>query len=585
MLRFLVRFFAVIGLVLLVSLVGIAITVSRFIPDREATPEAIVLEFDLDQPLVEYAARNPALAAWFGREVSLRHIADALDRAQADPRVKGLIARFGSEGVGMAKAQELREAVERFRASGRFALAFAETFGEFGDGSRPYYVATRFDEIWLQPVGMVGLTGLASEVPFARKALEFLHLVPEIRHREEYKTAMNSLTETGFTPAHREMVESLLGDVSEQLVAGVAEGRRLDPAAVHALIDRSPLLDREALDGRLVDRIGYWDEMRDQALSRAGAEADTLDLIDYLDRVGPPHRNGPTIALIHGTGVIQRGENHASPLFGGIMGSASMEEAFDEAVKDKDVRAIVFRIDSPGGSAVASETIRRAVVRAKAAGKPVIVSMADTAGSGGYWIAMNADRIIAHPATLTGSIGVVAGKMVSTGLWDSLGISWEAVERGKNAGIWSSRQNYTESEFQRLDAILDDIYGAFTRNVAEARKLSLDGVKEIAKGRVWTGNQALALGLVDELGGFETALARARAAAGLAADAEITLTVYPKPRSVFEEVMEVALGVSEVRALSSVLTDMKPALQILNNFGIIRDHIILGMPPTGLADP
>lgn len=372
--------------------------------------------------------------------------------------------------------------------------------------------------------------------------------------------------------------------IQEQLVSGIAQGRSIDPAALRQLIDRGPFLDREALDAKLIDRIGYYDEVTDAARERGGANSELLETADYLDAAGPPHRTGPTIAVIYGTGSIQRGSNGVDPLMGGTsMGSDDIADAFAEAAEDPDVRAILFRIDSGGGSAVASESIRRALVKAKLSGKPVVVSMGEAAASGGYWIAMNADKIVAHPGTLTGSVGVVAGKMVTADLWNRFGIEWGQITRGQNAGMWSSLSPYSESESKRLDTILDDIYGAFVRNIAEARKLPAASVRDIAKGRVWTGSQAKALGLVDELGDMDTALGFAREAAGLPRDADVTLEPFPKPEPQWLQALDLITGRSEARSVSAVLTEIHPLLRDLG--ALVRDpsRDTLKMPPTGLV--
>src|SRR4029077_2622328 len=282
--------------------------------------------------------------------------------------------------IGLGKIQELRDAVAAFRAKGKFALAFADSFGEFGPGTRPYYLATAFDEIWLQPMGNVGLTGLYAEIPFFKGTLDLLGVTPQFDHREEFKTAMNSLTETSMTPPHREEVDALLASISKQVIRGIAESRKLPEAEVREAIDRGPLLAEEARQAKLVDRLGYRDEIIADARLHAGSAAELTSLATYLDHAGRPHREGATIALIYGTGLIQRSANSANPLTeANVMAANEITRACRAAVRDAAVRAIIFRIDSPGGSVVASESIWREVVRARDRGKPVIVSMGDVA--------------------------------------------------------------------------------------------------------------------------------------------------------------------------------------------------------------
>ncbi len=579
MIRFIVRAFALFGFLMLAGLGGGGYFAYQALFATPSLPEAVVLSIDLDQKLVEQVDDDPVAGTLLGGDLSLRDVVDALDRGARDRRVKGAVLRFGGDDLGMAQAQELRSAIARFRAAGKFTTAFAETFGEFGPGNKSYYLASVCEQVWLQPVGMVGLTGFSAEMPFARKVLEQLRVVPELLHREEYKSAMETFTERAISGPHKEMLDSLLDDLTDQLVVGLSATRKLDPLAVRRLIDRGPLLDREARDAGLIDRIGYYDEVTDEALDKAGAgglEAALVAPDEYLEAAGDPNDSGPTVALIFAVGGIGRGDGGVNPIAGGDgVGSDAVVQAFQQAVEDEDVKAILFRIDSPGGSAVASETIRRAVLQAKAAGKPVIVSMSDMAASGGYWIAMNADRIIAEPATLTGSIGVIAGKVSTAGFWDMLGITWDGVKRGQNAGIWSGITSYGPSERARVEAVLDDLYATFTRNVAEARHLAPEKVREIARGRVWTGHQALALGLVDELGDLETALRRSREAIGLTPDAPVSLEVYPRPKSQFERVVDLlTLGGARLRDSVRVLAPVARA---------VRGGEALRMPEVGLG--
>src|SRR4051794_6903200 len=310
MFRFFVRLFALFGLLVVVALAGGGVVAWKALHRKPAVPEAIVLRFDLDKPLVEHIPDDPLSHILFGRRAALADVVDALDRGRTDKRVKGLVMRIATDEIVVAQTQDLRDAVARFRASGRFAYAFSESYGEAGPGQRSYTLATGFDQVWLQPVGMVGLTGIGAQVPFLRGTLDRLGLLPQIDRRAEYKTAPNSLTETAMTPPHREMLESILSDITDQMVSAMADGRKIEPAAVRGMIDRGPLLDREAIDGKLVDRLGYYDEVLAAARGKAGQGADEMDLDDYLDAVGGPHESGPTIALIYGTGTIIRGEGH-----------------------------------------------------------------------------------------------------------------------------------------------------------------------------------------------------------------------------------------------------------------------------------
>src|SRR5437870_535232 len=411
--RLFVGFFALIGFATVLLVGGVLLVVGGLKPSVTPLPAKIVLTADLTRRLPEGASDDLLVRLLLGGKTTMRDFLDAIEAAGNDQRVKVLLARVGDDELGLAKVQELRDAVAAFRSKGKFAIAYADSFGEFGPGTRPYYLATVFDEIWLQPMGNVGLTGLYAEIPFFRGTLDLLGVAPEFDHRKEYKTAINSLTETKMTPPHRKEADALLASIAGQVVRGIAEGRKLPEAGVREAIDRGPFLADEALQAKLVDRLGYRDEVLARAHARAGSGAELTGLTTYLDRAGRPHREGETIALIYGSGLIVRGASSTNPLTGSrVMAATEIARAFRAAVRDRAVRAILFRVDSPGGSVVASESIWREVVFARERGKPVIVSMGDVAGSGGYYVAAPADKIVAEPATLTGSTGVLAGKVV-----------------------------------------------------------------------------------------------------------------------------------------------------------------------------
>ena len=356
--------------------------------------------------------------------------------------------------------------------------------------------------------------------------------------RYEYKNAMNTFTEKKFTAAHKEASSKIVSSIFGQMVRGIAEGRKLGEDEVRAIIDKGPYLGKEALDARLVDGLAYRDEVYEKAKAKAGKDAKLLFLGQYLERAGRPHEKGKTVAVIYGLGGVSRGKDDYDPFSGSAtMGSDTVAAAFRDAVADKEVKAILFRVDSPGGSYVASDTIWRETVRAKKAGKPVIVSMGNVAGSGGYFVAMDADKIVAQPGTITGSIGVLGGKMLTTGFWDKVGLSWDEVHSGANATMWTGMKDYSPAEWARFDASLDRIYADFTTKVAEGRKLPKEKVLEIAKGRIWTGEDAKGLGLVDELGGMSTALKLAKKAAGIPDAEDVKLQVFPKAKSPLEQIL------------------------------------------------
>jgi protease-4 len=584
--RFVVGFFAVIGVLSLLVVVGVAVLIGKAVSGRQTTlADQMVLSVDLTRGLAEGSGGDPLLRLISGGEPTLRDFVDGLERAGADPRVKGIFVRLGDDSLGLARTQEVRDAIAAFRAKGRFALAFADTFGELGPGTRPYYLATACDEIWLQPLGDLGLTGLYSETPFFRGTLDLLGISPDFDHRSEYKTAMNVLTETKMTGPHRAEVEALLSSAAGQIVHGIAEGRKLSEAEVKAAIDGGPYIGTEARTAGLVDRLGYSDEAIARARERAGPGTKLVSLSTYLDRAGRPHTSGPAIALIYGDGLILRDGGAGGLLSRETeMNARDIARAFRDARRDSEVRAIVFRIDSPGGSVVASETIWREVERTRAGGKPVVVSMGDVAGSGGYYVAAPADKIVAEPATLTGSIGVLAGKLVLSGLFGKLGITTDSAQFGANAGMFSATADFSPQAHRRLEDFLDRTYEAFKAHVAAGRNMTPDQVEEVAKGRVWSGEDAKARGLVDELGGYAVALRLAKEAAKIPADSEFKVVVYPRNKEIIARFVDrlrgrdrgdgVARG-----ALSGMVKTAEPLLQRLD--ALTRDPALLLMPELG----
>jgi protease-4 len=586
--RVIVGFFAAVGFLTVLLVLGAALLIGGLKPTVTPLANNIILTVDLTQGLADGPREDRWLRLLVGAEPTLRDVLDGIETASGDPRVKVLLARVGDDELGLAKIQELRDAIAAFRAKGKFALAFADSFGEFGPGTRPYYLATAFDEIWLQPMGNVGLTGLYAEVPFFKGTLDLLGIVPEFDHREEFKTAMNSLTETKMTPPHREEVDALLASIAGQIIHGIAEGRKLPEAEVREAIDRGPLLADEASQAKLVDHLGYRDEVIGHARSRAGSGAELTSLATYLDRAGRPHREGSTIALIYGSGLIQRAASSANPLTEtNVMAATEITRAFRSAVRDPSVRAILFRIDSPGGSVVASESIWREVVFARERGKPVVVSMGDVAGSGGYYVAAAADKIVAEPATLTGSIGVLAGKLVVSDLFQKLGMSTDSAQIGANAAMYSSTSDFSARAHSRLEAFLDETYRGFKDHVATGRHMTQEEVEEVAKGRVWSGEDAKTRRLVDELGGSAVALRLAKEAAKLAPDAAVKLTVFPREKEPFEIILDRLIGKERdgddgSASSGSIERSLRAAQPLLQRLETLLDNSgVLTMPAIG----
>jgi protease-4 len=545
-------------------------------------PSRTVLEMDFEEPVIEYVPDDPFATYLLKGVPTVLDRVRALEIAGRDDRVVGLVARIGAGGMGMAVTQEMRDAIRGFRDAGKFAVAYAETFGEMGPGNGGYYLATAFDEIWLQPSGDLGLTGLALEHPFVRGTLDKLGVEPRMDQRYEYKNAMNFYTESGFTKAHREAMTALLESWFSQILRGAAEGRGLSEERVRELADRGPHFGVEAKEAGLVDGLAYRDEVYEKVKERAGGEATFLSLRAYLGRAASATGFAPTIALVYGVGPVHRGSSGYDAFSGEVtMGADSLAEALRDAAEDKSVRAIVLRVDSPGGSYVASDTIQRETVRAQEAGKPLVISMGNVAASGGYYVSMSADRIVAQPGTLTGSIGVFGGKMLTRDMWAKIGLTWDEVHTSANATIWSSLDDYSPPEWERFQAALDRIYADFTGKVAEARELPLPRVQEIARGRVWTGEEAREIGLVDDLGGFSAAIRAAKEVAGIDPEARVNLKRFPKARTPFEALMEAFEGGRESRAaLAESLRRIQPYARQAQQVALgPARYGVLTMPP------
>ena len=584
--RVLVGFFAVIGILAVLLLIAVGVAAFRLQPSKPKLADNIILSADLTQTLADGRGEEGWRQIVIGNKPNLRDFLDALEVAGSDPRVKGILARLGGDGMGLARVQQVRDAIAAFRAKGKFAIGFADSFGEFGAGTRPYYLATAFDQIWLQPMGSLGLTGIYAETTFFRGTLDLLGIAPEFDHRGRYKSAANVLTETRMTPPQREETQDLLNSISGQIVNGIAAARKLSPEAVNAAIDRAPLLPNEALQAKLVDRLGYREEAIAAARKRAGSGAEIVNLPTYLEGAGRPHRKGERIALIYGSGLIVRGGGAANPLTGSNeMAAGDMTRAFRDAVRDPKVRAILFRIDSPGGSVVASETIWHNVVYARERGKPVVVSMGDVAGSGGYYVAAPADKIVAEPATLTGSIGVLAGKLVVADLMRKVGLSTDAVQFGGNAAMFSSTSDFSPAAHARLQAFLDATYQGFKDRVATGRHMTADAVEAVAQGRIWSGEEAKKRGLVDALGGYEVALRLAREVAKMPAGAPVELTAFPREEGLAAFLYNRLTGRARedndvgVTALGRAIEAAQPIFERIA--ALLDDTNILMMPPLG----
>ena len=513
---------------------------------HHGVPSDCVLELDLRVAPPEAGGFDPlTIITGGGRPLLLREAVAALYRAAEDPRVAGLIARVELPAAAAGPVQELREAIAAFTAV-KPSLAWSESY----PGTLSYYLASAFGEVWMQPSGTVGLIGFATNALFLRDALDKAGIEAQFVARGEYKSAANLFTQDRYTDAHREADTRLLESLRGQVWQAIAESRKVGIDTLDGLADRAPLLRAVAVESGLIDRIGFRDEAYARIAELVGAKGISPETGDADDDGAPPRlflsryarATGPggsrptmpgrgpkgTIAVVTLAGPIVSGRGGSRVPFGSSnAGGDTIAAALREAAADDSVSAIVLRVDSPGGSVTASETIWREVKKARQHGKPVVASMGAVAASGGYYVSMGADAIVANAGTITGSIGVITGKLVARDLKDRLGVGSDAVRTNANADAWSINAPFTPEQHAQVEAEADLFYNDFVQRVADGRHLSVEDVDAVARGRVWTGADALEHGLVDELGGLRTAVRRAKVLAGLDQDDKVRVVSYP----------------------------------------------------------
>lgn len=524
---------ALIGLAVIISMASIA--VMFFAASRgPSVPRSATLVLRPGGALNE-TQPDDVFGQVLGRDVAtVRGFVESLRKAGRDPRVRAVLLQPSSLDLPYwGKVQELRDAVLDFRKSGKTVIAFLEYGGE-----REYYLASAADRVFLMPASMLDLTGVATYELFLRGTFDKLGAYPDFVHIGDYKTAANQYTERGFTPEHREMTQSLNREMYDQLVKGIAEGRKKTEAEVRGILDKGPLLAKQALEMGLVDELAYEDQLADRVPELSDDDRSRIDGRDY-QRVRPESvgfRPRSRIAVLYAVGAIASGRSTYDVLNGPVIGSDTLVEEIRKIREDDSIKAIVVRIDSPGGSAVASDIIWRElmITREDKPSRPIITSMSDLAASGGYYIAVPGEVIVAQPGTLTGSIGVVFGKIVIGGSLEKIGAAGEEVTSGVNAGIYSPLQKFTPGQRVKIETYMNDVYDGFVKKVAESRKATPEKILAVAGGRVWTGRQAMEHGLVDALGGLDTAVAIAKERARIPEDEDVQLVVYPRRRSLYD---------------------------------------------------
>jgi protease-4 len=521
--------------VLLIGFVAVAILVSAIRGEQPSIRENSVLTLRVSGPLPDYVPDNPLNRIFATPPQSLSSLLTQFRKAKTDKRIRAIILDVDASETGWAKAEELRAAIEDFRTSGKPVYAYMEM-----GFNKDYYVASACDKIYMPPPGELFVTGLAADVMFFRGSLDKLGIYPDLYQIGKYKSAGDMFTQKEMTKDHRDVVNSLLDDMYGRLVDAIAKARGKSADDVKKLIDNAPYNARQAKDVGLIDGAMYREEIEKELKQRLGyAEKDDLRLVkasDYrkISQESLGLNKGEKIAIVYASGDIMSGSSQFGTEGQEVIGSESLVRLLNEVRDDKTIKAVVLRIDSPGGEGLASDIIWRGIESLKAK-KPVVVSMGDVAASGGYYIACNANKIVAQPSTITGSIGVVGGKPVVKGFYDWIGVSNEYVLRGTNAGIFRESEKFTDSERAKFQEFLKTTYDDFTDKVAKGRSKDQAYIDSIGQGRVWTGRQGKENGLVDEYGGLDKAIEIAKQLANIPADKGVNRVIRPIPPNWFDQ--------------------------------------------------
>lgn len=500
-----------------------------------------IVKLDLRGDLTESETEQQLLALLRRPAGDYLNLVGMLRWARDDARVRGVLVCIDDLHAGWGRVQGLRRSLEKLKQAGKKVWVHLN-----GGGIREYYLASVADRLSLAPSATLDITGLSSEATFFLGALEKLGIQADVVQMGRYKAAGEMFSRSDMSPEHREMMEALLDDLYGQLIDGVAAGRGLEPGSVRDVFDRGPFLPSEALEARLVDSLEYLDRV-EAALTEACDGARTIGHEEYFRRrsravraqvLSEPVRS---LGLLHINGTIKSGESVPGPEGANAVGARSVAEDLAALRDNESIRAVVVRVSSPGGSGLASDLIWREIQRTREK-KPVLFSFGDVAASGGYYVAMAGSHVVAEPGTITGSIGVIAGKATLRGLYERLGVTKEVVSRGRRAAMFSDYVPLGEEERGRIEAEARHFYDGFLDKVVQGRRLTRDAVAAVAEGRVWTGRQAWTRGLVDELGGLEETLDRAKKLIGLSEDAVVAVERFPRPRRLFKVSFDVNRG-------------------------------------------
>ncbi len=580
LLKSLIYAFAIFGLLFILLLMIVTALLRQDAGVVGDVPSVGILTIDFNDNYPEVRADDLFSELSETPSTSFFDLVKAINVAALDNRIKAIIGNVNESSLGLSQIQEVRRAIENFRQTGKKAYLYSTGFGSFGGGTSEYYLASAFDEIWMQPNTEAGITGLSFEVPFLKGILSKVGVQAEFYTRYEYKNAAASLLNDKLSSEYKRELEKLGGSVYSVMKKDIVQNRRIDEKLFDKLVNNAPLPAEDALSAGLIDYIGYKPELIEKVVD--GTKGKMINVWDYASSFSSGYRKLPTVALVVIEGVIAEGESYANSLKGeSVSGADTVVKQLDEILRNKNVKALVVRVNSPGGSYTASNEIWYAIKRIKEKKKiPVVVTQGNYAASGGYFVSIAGDYIFSEPSSITGSIGVLGGKMVLSGLWNKLGVRWGEVKFGDNAGILSVNHKFSPKEKEIFNRSLDRVYKDFTLKVSEARHIEITKMDKIARGRVWTGIDAAEVGLVDEIGGIEDAIVWAKEKAGIKPTDKFEIVYYPKKKTLSEKLSQLVSGNPKI-SVNKVMNDLGIEMNDINMLNRMKYDLIL--PPMKIS--
>ena len=532
--------FAILGILFVLLMVVVISLLRKEAAPAQPVPEQAVLFVNFDDAVSEI--REDTLISDITEVPGMSYfdLLKALGTAAADPRIKAVVAEVSNSSLGLAQIQELRDVIKAVRAGGKKAFIYAPGMGDFGGGTSEYYLASAFDEIWMQPDTDIGLTGISIEMPFLKDFLDKIGVTPEFYTRYEYKNAVAPLLSNQFSKAHLEETFKLGNSLFGRIMADISLDRKIGLKDLMALVNNAPIRSNDGIAAGLIDYTAYRPDMIQEITSRY-KNAEIVSVYDYLAQLKPEGKNMPAVAFLVIEGTIDTGKSLYNPVRNELVsGSETIAQYLDKIANNPRVKALVLRVNSPGGSYNAANEIWYALKKMKLTRKlPVVVSQGDYAASGGYFVSLAGDYVYAEPSTVTGSIGVLGGKIVLQELWNKLGVHWGQVNFGRNAGLLTTSRTFSASEKEAFNRSLDNVYRDFTAKTAQERKIAPEKMDALARGRVWTGEDAVRLKLVDGIGGVNEAIMKAKELAGIGAKEKFEVIYYPEPKTLAEKLNEI----------------------------------------------